>query len=245
MLLTNLVLTLQSNQPGTLAAAAVEMGADRPLDVPVVITGNHNQGEPYDFTHSLGPNPESIQPCKVYDQGGGTLKGVGRYCSDFGSGTVPGGIFGDGRDGALTIAANLTDNPIDSACSGTVGTHTLLATNPSFATGQAILIHQSQGTNAGKWMRNRIASYDAGLITLEIPLNATYTAGAQVLVLKQHTNVTVNTGKTRTAKAWNGTTGGILAFVANGEVAVKAESINIPRAVRRLQGRRSHQCKSL
>ena len=60
VILTNLVLTLQSNQPGALAAAAVEMGADRPLDVPVVITGNHNQGEAYDFTHTLGPNPRAF-----------------------------------------------------------------------------------------------------------------------------------------------------------------------------------------
>ena len=75
VILTNLVLTLQSNQPGALAAAAVEMGADRPLDVPVVITGNHNQGEQYNFTHTLGPNADSIHPCKLYDQNGSTVKG--------------------------------------------------------------------------------------------------------------------------------------------------------------------------
>jgi hypothetical protein len=128
--------------------------------------------------------------------------------------------FGNGQDGALTISSNTTDNPIDSACTGTAGTYTLSATNPLFAAGQQILIHQTQGAGAGTWMKNQIQSYSSGVITTVYPLNATYTTGAQVLVLKQYTNVTVNSGVTWTAKAWNGTTGGILAFLANGTVTV-------------------------
>jgi hypothetical protein len=38
--------------------------------------------------------------------------------------------------------------------------------------------------------------------------------------LKQYTNVTINSGKTYTAKAWNGTVGGILGFLANGTVSI-------------------------
>ncbi len=115
--------------------------------------------------------------------------------------------FGDGSDGALTISVDTTDTPIDSACTGTTATTALSATNASFAAGQIVLIHQSQGTGAGTWQRNKIASYTAGTITLESALNATYGTGAQVLVLKQYTNVTVTSGKTWTAKDWNGTVG--------------------------------------
>jgi len=130
------------------------------------------------------------------------------------------GYFGDGSDGTLTISANTTEAPIDSACTGTAGTNTLSATNASFASGQVILIHQTQGTNAGQWERNSIASYAAGTITLATNLIGTYTGGAQVRVLKQYTNVTIDSGFTYTAKAWNGTVGGILAFIANGTVTV-------------------------
>lgn len=130
------------------------------------------------------------------------------------------GYFGDGSDGALTISSNTTEDPIDSACSGTIDTYSLSATNASFAAGQIILIHQTQGSGAGTWQRNKIVSYTAGTITLETKLNKTYGVGAQVRVLKQYTSVTVNSGITYTAKAWNGTTGGILAFLANGTVTV-------------------------
>jgi hypothetical protein len=131
------------------------------------------------------------------------------------------GYFGDGSDGALTVSVNTTEAPIDSACTGTSGTTTLSATNASFATGQVILIHQTQAaTGAGTYQRNKIAGYSAGTITLESALNATYTTGAQVRVLKQYTNVTINSGITYTVKAWNGTVGGILAFLASGTVTI-------------------------
>lgn len=130
------------------------------------------------------------------------------------------GYFGNGTDGSLTISSNTTEVPIDATCTGTAGTQTLSATNASFAQGQVILIHQTQGTNAGQWERNTIQGYTAGTITLGTKLIGSYASGAQVRVLKQYTNVTVNSSQTWTAKAWNGSTGGILAFLANGTVAV-------------------------
>lgn len=128
------------------------------------------------------------------------------------------GYFGDGSDGTLTISVNTTDAPIDSTCTGTSGNFSLSATNASFATGQIVLIHQSIGTNAGQWERNTIASYTTGTITLVNALMGTYTSGAQVLVLKQYTNVTVNSGITWSAKDYNRSSGvgGILSFVCNG-----------------------------
>ena len=129
------------------------------------------------------------------------------------------GYFGDGSDGALTISADATEAPIDSACTGTAAAYSLTATNASFAVNQVILINQTQGTGAGKWERRVIQGYTAGTITLGVALTNSYTTGAQVRVLKQYTNVTVNSGKTYTAKAWDGTVGGILGFLANGTVS--------------------------
>lgn len=126
------------------------------------------------------------------------------------------GYFGGGGDGALTISSNTTEAPIDSACTGTSGTYSLTATNVSFATDQIILIHQTQGTGAGTWQRNKIVSYSAGTITLDVALNFSYSTGAQVRVMKQYTNITINNGFTWSAKAWDGTVGGILANLANG-----------------------------
>lgn len=128
------------------------------------------------------------------------------------------GYFGDGSDGALTISSDTTEAPIDSACSGTSGTNSLTATNASFAVDQIVLIHQTQGTGAGTWQRNKITSYTAGTMGLETPLNYSYGTGAQVRVLKQYSSVTVNSTKIYSTKAWNGTVGGILAFVCNGTV---------------------------
>lgn len=40
----------------------------RPLDVPVTVTGVHVEGEWITFTHTLAPTPQSLQPVKVYSQ---------------------------------------------------------------------------------------------------------------------------------------------------------------------------------
>ena len=139
------------------------------------------------------------------------------------------GLLGNGQDGALIISSNITDNPIDSNCTGTAGSVSLSANNPNFTSGQVILIDQSQGVAAGQYERNVIQSYAPGTITVQTPLAYSYTTGAQVLVLKQYTNVTVYSGATWTAKAWNGTTGGILAFLANGSVNVQGTISSLGR----------------
>ena len=169
--------------------------------------------EAYTYFNSLPAVGSSMVVLGKWDESGATRS----YVMDiFGVS----GLFGSGTDGSLTISSNATEAPIDSACTGTAGNYTLTATNVSFALNQAILIHQTQGTSAGQYERNVVSGYTAGTITLQTPLIGTYTTGAQVRVLKQYTNVTVNTGITYTAKAWNGTTGGILAFLANGTVTV-------------------------
>jgi hypothetical protein len=129
-------------------------------------------------------------------------------------------VFGDGTDGNLTISVNTTEAPIDSACTGTQGAYTLSATNAAFAAGQQILVHQSQGANAGTWQRTSIVSYTAGTITTADALSINFVSGAQVRTLPKYGNVTVNNGVTWTCKAWNGTVGGIMAFLCNGTLTI-------------------------
>lgn len=125
------------------------------------------------------------------------------------------GYFGDGGSGALTIAVNTTQAPIDSIAVGAAGTTSITATNVSFAAGQIIKIVQTQGTNAGQYERLVIQAYTAGTITTATPLIGSYTPGAQVIVIPQYTTITVNSGITWSAKAWNGATGSELVALAS------------------------------
>lgn len=184
-----------------------------------------NDGGKYYRSSAVDPTTqEKLILQKKYSAAGQTTAGITVKCMESWRAAAA-SAFGDGSDGALTISTNTTDTPIDSACTGTQGSTTLSATNASFAAGQMILIHQSRGTGAGQWQKTKITGYSAGTITTLDPLSYTYVTGAQVIVMKQYTTVTVNVSCTWTAKAWNGTVGGILAFVSNGAVTVTG-SIN-------------------
>lgn len=127
--------------------------------------------------------------------------------------------FGDDSDGDYAPSTG-TDAPIDSACTGTGGTKSLSATNASFAAGQLILIHQTRGTGVGQWELNKIDSYAAGTITTVDNLIYSYASGAQVLVMPQYSSGLIDTGVTLTAKAYNGTVGGIYAKFCNGTFSI-------------------------
>ena len=132
------------------------------------------------------------------------------------------GYFGDGSGGALTVSSNTTQSPTDASCSGTSGQNTVSATNASFAADQLVLVIQMRGTGAGTWQRSKITNYTAGTVTIEDNLNFSYNSTgsnkAQIVVIPQYTNITVNNGITWSAKAWTGTVGGILLAVANGTI---------------------------
>jgi len=132
--------------------------------------------------------------------------------------------FGNGSDGDLTISSNTTETVIDSSCSGTAGSTSLTATNASFAAGQFIIIHQTRGTEVGQWELAKISAYTAGTITTDKNLQYTYTdsgaSQAQVRVQKQYNNVTINSGVTYTAKAWDGNVGGLIGWFAKGTTTV-------------------------
>lgn len=127
--------------------------------------------------------------------------------------------YGSGADGAYAPSTG-TDAPIDSACTGTAGQSSLSATNASFATGQLILIHQTRGSGVGVYEFNKIASYNAGTITLAYPLINSYASGAQVLVIPSYASGNIAAGVTITGKAWNGTVGGIYVKFVNGTLTI-------------------------
>lgn len=135
--------------------------------------------------------------------------------------------LGNGSDGVLNISTPTTEAPIDSSCSSTAGTDSVSATNTSFSAGQVILIHQSRGTGVGNWELNIIESYTSGTITTVFDTLHTYTdsgaSQAQVRVVPQYSQV--NISSTYTAKAWDGSIGGILFVMCAGTFTITSAGI--------------------
>lgn len=200
----------------------------RPLDLPVTVTGTHSSGEWVTFTHTLGPDAQKLHPVKVYSQDYGTLYGMGKYVTAFSSGVASSTLFGSGSDGDITIDGDITFDPIRTPLGTTsvaAGQTTFDLSNATgFHPGYEILIYQVQGTGAGTYEFGRIASQSGNQLTLQTPLQHTYTHGGSAKVQVQHVphyrQVTVTaTGRWR-APAWDGNTGGIFAFRATGSVQV-------------------------
>ncbi|MBM4457991.1 MAG: hypothetical protein FJ011_09545, partial [Chloroflexi bacterium] len=214
----------------TAAPADTPVGAmQRPLDWPAPVSGN--QGDWVEFAHTLGPDPTTLHPVKVWSQDYGTLKGVGKYATSFGAGTASYDMFGTGRDGNLEVASGQTiytddaRRPLDSTAP--TGQRTLyVGTVAGFQMGGEVLVIQMQGTGAGNYEFGTITGIDGGLatLTLQDSLQHTYTVGgnskAQVVQVPHYRNVTVQSGGTLTAHAWDGNVGGIVAFRASGMTAV-------------------------
>jgi hypothetical protein len=124
-------------------------------------------------------------------------------------------IFGDGRDNDLTVPTGTTAliDTVSTAVSAT-GTAATVANPADFDVGDLVLFHQTQGTaNVGRWEFSRIIGISGTNWTLDVPLVYAYdsVAGkAQAIKVPQYQNVTVESGATLSAPAWNGTTGGIL-----------------------------------
>ena len=146
----------------------------------------------------------------------GTSCGADRVCVS--SACQP----GDGADGALVYTGTAALEPARSAASGQAGTTLLTVTSSAaFAPGQLLLIHQTQGTNAGRWEEATIAARSGATgLSLAAPLERTYGAGAQALGERRFTDFTVPAGETLSAFPWNGTVGGIIAFKARGTVRI-------------------------
>lgn len=151
--------------------------------------------------------------------------------------------LGTGRDGAFTaapgsnvvnaytqVAAPLAPGDTSITTSGTVvGTGT-------FAAGDLVMVLQVTGiipeppsgeggpidisTNpVGRWEFARLASVAGDTLTLTAPLVHSYAANVtQVIRVPEYTSVTVNLGRSIAARTWDGSTGGVVAFLAMGTV---------------------------
>ncbi len=227
----------QSSLNGTaagLAGSLMGLTTVHPLDWEADIPGSHSQGEWVEFAHTLGPEPQSLHPVKVYSQDYSTLWGVGKYTLPSGQNRVSHDLFGDGRDGDLMVGSGQTvyvDN-VRSAVgdNSSAGQHTLAVANTSgFSVGDEVFIIQVQGTGAGLYEFGTIGSIDARSFTMQDPLVNTYTAvgsnnKAQVLKVPHYRDLTVQDGGVLTARAWDGNSGGVAVFKASGSVTIEGSA---------------------
>lgn len=203
----------------------------QPLDWPATVSGN--QGDWVEFTHTLGPDPQTLHPVKVYSQNYSTLWGVGKYATPFGQGTASYDMFGDGRDGVMPSSGNLDYNNgvgVGIVNSGSAGSYTVSVTDAYGVSrinpGDVVLIHQTQGTNAGCWELNKaVSDFGGGTATYQLakPLQCNYASDgnnhAQIQRVPQYTDCPVS-GTVTPLAAWNGTWGGIFAVMCSGTMNV-------------------------
>lgn len=130
--------------------------------------------------------------------------------------------FGNGSDESVTYSGSGSDPTANTTFTGTAaGTSGTAGSGTGFAANNLVLIHQTRGSGAGNWELNKISSVGSGTNwTMAYDLMNTYVAGAQVYLLKQYSSVTINSGVTFSTSAWDGSKGGISAFLCNGTITV-------------------------
>jgi MYXO-CTERM domain-containing protein len=157
--------------------------------------------------------------------------------------------LGTGRDGALTVT---TANQIINAYARVTaplapGDNAIMVSSATgFAAGDLVLVMQMTGvvpeppsggpspvdlTNdpVGRWEFARLGSVAGNTLNLTAPLVNSYAGNVtQVIRVREHTSVTINAPGSITAPAWDGSTGGVVAFLATGSVALNAfPAINV------------------
>lgn len=87
---------------------------------------------------------------------------------------------------------------------------------------QELLIIQMGGPNAGTYEFAQLQTRSGATLTLKSALTNAYSASnlTQVLVVPRYTNVTLNSGGFISVGKWDGYTGGVIAFRANGTVSM-------------------------
>ncbi|WP_304466074.1 Ig-like domain-containing protein [Vitiosangium sp. GDMCC 1.1324] len=153
---------------------------------------------------------------------------------------------GDGHNGPLTVAgsgtvinsyAPVTASLVIGATSIPIPIGACVGDPTCFTAGDLVLVYQTTGLApttsgdqtavdlstdpVGRWEFARLAAVTtAPALELTAPLVHAYTANVtQVIRVPEYTNVTLAAGRSITAPAWNGSTGGIVAFLANGIVS--------------------------
>lgn len=129
-------------------------------------------------------------------------------------------------DGEAFEVSSLGTATITVTGSGTDGT-AATSLSSSISSGDEVLLINLQGTsgsnsNVGKYEFCEVSSVSSATITCSANLQNTYGSSQKLVVQRvpNYTSVTINSGKTLTASAWNGTLGGVVAFRATGSVDV-------------------------
>lgn len=157
-------------------------------------------------------------------------------------------FYGDGSDGVLTVNSTtgtyngpanpyivnstttaLTADTAVGATSITVGSIT------GFAAGKEILIIQMSGTNAGYFEFVKVASTSGSTITLSSALTRAYNSAAktQVILVKQYSTLTINSGAFLTVPAYSSATGtgGVLVLKANTSIVINNGGAGLSGAI--------------
>ncbi len=146
---------------------------------------------------------------------------------------------GNGKDGAIEVS---TPGVVVNAYTGTAasvaaGADRIRVEAPAlFSVGDLVLVVRSRGIaataasgargpfeltagDAGVFELARIASKDGADLVFTAPLDFAYSIErSQVVRVPEYTDVTIAAGASITAPAWNGRSGGIVAFLATGPV---------------------------
>ncbi len=153
--------------------------------------------------------------------------------------------LGTGRSGALNVTGampaivntytTLASNAAAGATTITVGSAM------GFGAGDLVLVHRASGpltsvpaappmgmpapaidlstSPVGRWELARVRVQMGTTLTLDEPLVGAFdAAGTQVIRVPEYTNVTIAMGSQIAAQPWNGTVGGVVAFLANGTI---------------------------
>jgi hypothetical protein len=131
--------------------------------------------------------------------------------------------YGNGSAGTLGVASTTNLSITATGVSGVAGAAITVASTAGFAAGDQILLIQMTGStgNQGNWEQLEVASVAGSIVTLSAVTTKNYDAPAekvQLIKLNQYSDVGV--AADLTTSAWNGTTGGVLAFMANNDFEV-------------------------
>ena len=147
--------------------------------------------------------------------------------------------YGNGNQGALTVSGTTSVDATRSAvfgAIGVVGSNSIqVASASGFAIGNEVLIISMQDSTksnsnvTGQYEFRIISAISSNTLTFTQPLVNTYLVNAatkhQVILVPNYSNVTVNNGGLLTCSNWDGTTGGVLCFRANGNLTVNSGGI--------------------
>lgn len=123
--------------------------------------------------------------------------------------------WGDGASGSATISS---DPNIRASITGTATQTTGTAGSSGFANGDVVVLHQTQGTGAGQWEINKVASGGGTTsLTFQVALQYTYGTGAQIIKVPRYTTATVSA---HSITGWDGTVGGIGVICAKTSITV-------------------------